>query len=888
MALYSASQKKTAQFSPPRPIDEYGKDSIKKMAVLFTDIVGSSKFFQSRGDIAGRKMLGRHQDMASPAITKHGGFVVKFLGDSVMAYFFDAREALKSAIRIQQKFQQFNNKKDPEDQIHIRICIHFGDGIVEERDIFGDVVNMAAKFLLMANGDQILISQEVWDQVQGLSPIRLESIDISDKAHFPRGFAVYRVIWDETINLDPLMKNLVYFRPIWELGKNHLPRAWNRLLEMKDNLWPSEVQKEKILSDKSIALIVKKAPLCLAFAKNVIEFLKVNLGQDGVPFLPVQIIIDTGPYLRADKLVLEDLKVNWEEIELGEIYISGSAYNFMKNEGTFSTIPRPALKQPQSFFKFGLNEQQKDGSCLFLYQDALIQGENPPCFYCGDKRHLTLNCPSKKLTEMTQALSQLGYLTFSEINSLYFNYLTGAVPNVELGSESATESTQWAFYGFHELKSVYQLRFFRAIWNFRDENWDRIKERKGGGDKGGLFWIGLDCIRVSNLHQAGSILGDALKKNPQDYRAYCAMGFLNVEKNDFHQAKHYFKKALNHTFSTPQKIFILFLLSRLCDLANDPLKAEGSIRKIIQLNPYCSEALYQDILFQFRKGREAVALHKLIKLIKKSREYYINALIDPELVNFNKLIFPKLKILLDEAGDEANNVAPKAKEELKRLKRWLDKDEKEVVEAQTLWLKIEKLSETDSYFGYLDVSHYGNFIINTGRTRIGERKRQLTQATQDLTHRLEEDLFYVNNFPYPYLVDNLHHDLQQIYIRLNKNFDMDEPKAAGKFKDALNLTKELSSEIDQIELKLQRLGIIRWLLQFISKFFKKSLLFQAANLLIALIVFPIIVYYLNFLVPQIRITPQNIWFYQKGVLVLGGISGLLLAFLTTTKSMPKG
>ena len=209
MALYSALQKKTAQFSPPRPIDEYGKDSIKKMAVLFTDIVGSSKFFQSQGDLAGRKMLGRHQDMASPAINKHGGFVVKFLGDSVMAYFFDAREALKSAIRIQQKFQQFNKKKTSEEQIHIRICIHFGDGIVEEKDIFGDVVNMAAKFLPMANGDQILISQEVWDQVQGLSPIRLESIDISDKLYFPKGFAVYRVIWDETINLEPLMKNLV-------------------------------------------------------------------------------------------------------------------------------------------------------------------------------------------------------------------------------------------------------------------------------------------------------------------------------------------------------------------------------------------------------------------------------------------------------------------------------------------------------------------------------------------------------------------------------------------------------------------------------------------------------------------------------------------------------
>ena len=117
---------------------------------------------------------------------------------------------------------------------------------------------------------------------------------------------------------------------------------------------------------------------------------------------------------------------------------------------------------------------------------------------------------------------------------------------------------------------------------------------------------------------------------------------------------------------------------------------------------------------------------------------------------------------------------------------------------------------------------------------------------------------------------------------------MDEPKAAGKFKDALNLTKELSLELDQIELKLQRLGIIRWLLQFISRFFKKSLFFQTANLLIALIIFPIIIYYLNFLMPQISITSQDIWFYQKGVLVLGGISGLLLAILATTKSMSKG
>ena len=88
---------------PPKPIGDYSKDAIKKIAVLFTDIVGSSNFFKLNGDIEGRKMLKTHQNLASPIINEFGGTVVKMLGDSVMAYFLDPEDALKSAIKIQQK-----------------------------------------------------------------------------------------------------------------------------------------------------------------------------------------------------------------------------------------------------------------------------------------------------------------------------------------------------------------------------------------------------------------------------------------------------------------------------------------------------------------------------------------------------------------------------------------------------------------------------------------------------------------------------------------------------------------------------------------------------------------------------------------------------------------
>ena len=64
-------------------------------------------------------MLWQHQEIASPAVTEHGGIVVKLLGDSIMAYFSNPQEALKSAIKIQQKFKNFNQRKDPRYQIHI-------------------------------------------------------------------------------------------------------------------------------------------------------------------------------------------------------------------------------------------------------------------------------------------------------------------------------------------------------------------------------------------------------------------------------------------------------------------------------------------------------------------------------------------------------------------------------------------------------------------------------------------------------------------------------------------------------------------------------------------------------------------------------------------------
>ena len=890
METCTPSQIKASQFNPSKPIDEYLQDSVKKIAVLFTDIVGSSKFFKSHGDTAGRKMLRQHQEIASPAVVEHGGIVVKVLGDSIMAYFSNPQEALKSAIKIQQKFQSFNQRKDPRYQIHIRMCIHYGGGIVEDKDIFGDVVNMAAKFLPLAGSDQIFVSHELYTQVQELPSLQFEAVDLPSNKKVLKGLTIYKLIWDETITFDPYVKTLLYFKPVWELGESHFAKAWDSLIDNKDSLWAGKVEKENILADKSMALIVKDPGSSLSLAVDVMKFLNSKLEKDSLPFLPLQIIVDSGTYVRAGRLALEDLKVDWEEIKPEDIYISFAAYKAIGESEAFSVSPEPDKKHPQSFYKVDLNEQLQNEPGLFLYQSALVQGEYSPCYYCGDRKHLTANCPSKQFSKITNVMKDLGYLPLEKINKLFFNYLTKTDINAGNGAESLSKSdraTQWAYNAFCELKMVYQLRFLRLLWKTREDSWNNIKENKSETAKGGLIWLGQDCLRVSKMDQAETILSDALEKYPQDYRVHCAMGFLNVEGKDFLQAKHYFSGALEYAETRPQKIFAHFLLSRLYSLNNDRGKAEDHINKILHIEPGCSEAVYQDIIFQFGRQKNAEALRKLIKLIRNNREYYLYALIDPELAAFNEIIHPELNNLLHEAQEEAKQIRAEAEQKANKLEEQLTAEEKKVNDPRALFLKIEELSKADSYFNCLDIIYCGSSIIDIGSRYLEDRRMKLLRALNTLRPRVKSCIVAVNNFSNRNLIVAISRKLKNVQIKMDDNVSIARGSDPEKIKDAFVEANKLAEELKQVEAELKKLQKTQQMLFFIAKFFKNTFIFQSVNLLIAFLLFPICTYYMHFFLPEIRIAPENIWEYQKIVIILGGFSGLCLALMLSTKNMPE-
>lgn len=130
-------------------------------AVLFTDIVGSTAYFEQRGDEAGMAMLERHNGLLFPVIGAWRGRLVKTIGDAIMAAFAEPADAVQAAVEMQTRLEAHNAGQPPEERLAVRIGVNYGPVILQDGDLFGDVVNAAARVEGLARGGQVLISGAV-------------------------------------------------------------------------------------------------------------------------------------------------------------------------------------------------------------------------------------------------------------------------------------------------------------------------------------------------------------------------------------------------------------------------------------------------------------------------------------------------------------------------------------------------------------------------------------------------------------------------------------------------------------------------------------------------------------------------------------------------------
>jgi adenylate cyclase len=85
--------------------------AMKTVVFMFTDIKGSTAFYENRGDIEGLAMVNRHNGLLFPLITENRGKVVKTVGDAIMASFDQGSDAIRAAIAMQQALRKDSEGK---------------------------------------------------------------------------------------------------------------------------------------------------------------------------------------------------------------------------------------------------------------------------------------------------------------------------------------------------------------------------------------------------------------------------------------------------------------------------------------------------------------------------------------------------------------------------------------------------------------------------------------------------------------------------------------------------------------------------------------------------------------------------------------------------------
>jgi class 3 adenylate cyclase len=148
----------------------------RNITILFTDIKGSTSYFERYGDAAGLLMVSTCNNAIGDIVREHGGKVIKEIGDAVMASFDDCVLSVKSAIKMQQAIYADSLTKPEQDRVSIRIGLNYGPGIVREHDVFGDVVNVASRVESVGSPEQIVISDALYEQVASDSQFKLHPL----------------------------------------------------------------------------------------------------------------------------------------------------------------------------------------------------------------------------------------------------------------------------------------------------------------------------------------------------------------------------------------------------------------------------------------------------------------------------------------------------------------------------------------------------------------------------------------------------------------------------------------------------------------------------------------------------------------------------------------
>lgn len=186
--------------------------STNEMSVLFADISGSTKLYDTLGDTQAKKLVDECIGIMRDIVARYKGRVIKTIGDEVMCVLPDADSGHLAAADMQLKISSLEIVGNV--RRAIRVGFHCGPVIEENNDVFGDTVNLAARMAGLAKGMQIITTRATVDKLS--APLRSSTRGIAALSVKGKGddVDVCEVIWQASDDLTMATASIATVKPV--------------------------------------------------------------------------------------------------------------------------------------------------------------------------------------------------------------------------------------------------------------------------------------------------------------------------------------------------------------------------------------------------------------------------------------------------------------------------------------------------------------------------------------------------------------------------------------------------------------------------------------------------------------------------------------------------
>ena len=184
-----------------------GEETVRKLAAIFAaDVAGYSRLME-QDEVGTLRRLTACRAILDERIAAHRGRIFGSAGDSVVADFASAVDAVQCAVAVQEAFVK-------EEQMRFRIGVHVGDVIVQGGNLFGDGVNIAARLEALAEPGGICISRVVRDQIRDKLPYAFEDLGEQSVKNIARPVRVYAMYPGGVLSVPPVMAAVEASKPV--------------------------------------------------------------------------------------------------------------------------------------------------------------------------------------------------------------------------------------------------------------------------------------------------------------------------------------------------------------------------------------------------------------------------------------------------------------------------------------------------------------------------------------------------------------------------------------------------------------------------------------------------------------------------------------------------